>query len=230
MVRTKSRGNTEFRLAHLSGPDGDFVAAFAVCTRRCTLYAARELRKNAPCELSSPRDNGKMNAKWRTRRHLSIRDLDRRSLFLSDSSFHAIDDHTGLRERSGGSSFLFFFFCFFFFFSFLSFSFETVTQQSSILRLRCAALNLNYYARKEFSCLPACTLRLSRESLQLPIMTYTILGAFYSLQGRFHSGFLFILLSYFSCLPAPETTWKSSQCRQELSKFLRMYLCMNHRR
>lgn len=122
------------------------------------------------------------------------------------------------------------FFFFFFFFSFLSFSFETVTQQSSILRLRCAALNLNYYARKEFSCLPAFTLRLSRESLQLPIIMYTILGAFYSLQGRFHSGFLFILLSYFSCLPAPETTWKSPQCRQELSKFLRMYRCMNHRR
>lgn len=50
----------------------------------------------------------KMNMKWRTQRHLSIRDLDWRSLFLSDSSFRAIDDHTGLarEERLG----VFFFF------------------------------------------------------------------------------------------------------------------------
>lgn len=106
--QAKSRGNTEFRLVHLSGLlDGDFVACIRVIYDAHSMQPVNYVRTRRAS--SRPRDNGKMNAKWRTQRHLSIRDLDWRSLFLSDSSFHAIDDRTGLRERSG-SSFLSFFF------------------------------------------------------------------------------------------------------------------------
>lgn len=87
-----------------------------------SLYAVCALRKKYTSSLT---DNGKMNAKWRTQRHLSIRDLDYRSLFLCYSSFRAIDDRIGL---SWGAV-LSFLFSFFFFFS----SSTTVTQRSSII-------------------------------------------------------------------------------------------------
>ncbi|KAL6263695.1 hypothetical protein P5V15_003783 [Pogonomyrmex californicus] len=120
--------------------------------------------KNAPCELSSPRDNGKMNAKWRTQRHLSIRDLDWRSLFLSDSSFRAIDDHTGLARGAAAPRRRFFLLLLLLFFLFLS-------KRLHNNRPYCdhgAPLNLNYDAQKKFSCLRC----LSRESLQPPITKY----------------------------------------------------------
>lgn len=115
---------------------------------------------------SRPRDNGKMNAKWRTRRHLSIRDLDWRSLFLSDSSFHAIDDHSGLRERSGSSFLLLLFFS-----SSSSPFFPFLSKRLHNNRPWCAA-ELELLCSEEVF-LPSR--RLSRESLlQLPITTCDI--------------------------------------------------------
>lgn len=142
---------------------------------------------------SRPRDNGKMNAKWRTRRHLSIRDLDWRSLFLSDSSFHAIDDHSGLRERSGSSFLLLFFF--FFLFSFFPF----LSKRLHNNRPWCAA-ELELLCSEEVF-LPSR--RLSRESLlQLPITTYDIKRTLFaaetvSLGFPVFPAFIFFLLSCF---------------------------------
>lgn len=154
-------------------------------TRRCTLYAARELRKNASRASSRPRDNGKMNAKWRTQRHLSIRDLDWRSLFLRDSSFHAIDDHTGLHKRSGSSFLLFFFLPLLL--SFLSFSFETVTQQSSILRPWCAA-ELELLCSEEVF-LPSRLSAVSHERVYSCLLRRMILSEYYSAAGTVSLGF-----------------------------------------
>lgn len=118
-------------------------------------------------------------------RHLSIRDLDWRSLFLSDSSFHAIDDHTGPRERSGPRRF-------FSFFSFLPLLLRFVLFLSKRLhnnRPYCdhgAPLNLNYYAQKKFSCLPGVSPPSLTGEFTACLLRRMILSVFHSLQRRFH--------------------------------------------
>lgn len=176
---------------------------------------------------SRPRDNGKMNAKWRTQRHLSIRDLDWRSLFLSDSLFHAIDDHIGLRERSGSSFLLLFFssssssppFCLF------------LSKRLHNNRPYCdhgALLNLNYYAQKKFSCLPASPPSLTREFTAAYYDVWHYKRTSFAAGTVSLSGFLFFLLSYiffFSCSREPLRNHRNGwDAVRVLSNFLHVWI------
>lgn len=173
---------------------------------------------------SRPRDNGKMNAKWRTQRHLSIRDLDWRSLFLSDSSFHAIDDHTGLRERSG--SFLLFFssssspFCLF------------LSKRLHNNRPYCdhgAPLNLNYYAQKKFSCLFPRLLRLlrllSHERVYSCLLRRMILKRISFAGGTVSLGFPVFpaFMFFFSLLSWPPTQLRNHRSDRNATKYFQNF-------
>lgn len=70
-----------------------------------------------------------------------------------------------------------------------------------------APLNLNYYMlRRSFPVFPHL-LRLSQESLQLPITTYNLLTYFICCRDGFIR-FLFFLLSYYPICSASETIFK----------------------
>lgn len=170
-----------------------------------------------------------MNAKWRTQRHLSIRDLDWRSLFLSDSLFHAIDDHIGLPREERlviPSSFFPLFsssspFCLF------------LSKRLHNNRPYCdhgAPLNLNYYAAEEVF-LPSRVSSVSHERvLQLPITTYDIISVFLTLQERFHFPVFPAFIVFFSSLlPCSQDRFDIVAIGRGAST-LKISTRMNHRR